>query len=733
MLSWAAERLEQLAQTVAPPPTDAVGRFLYAVQRNDESSAQGCLAEMMDPVYTVIQPTKGTYPIHLACQHGMEQLMRQLFAMPGATTDQVDSGGNTPLHYAALNSNPKTALHIVKVLVTEYRASVVAKNWTGQTPYDGATANAVRQYLLPLQLQQETQHALDNGGVGLPPGIDMGGLQIKNSHIPPPPIGGMPAMAPPPMMGAGIPATPPPGGPPNGQFATPSPGVPTTTTAAATPTQPPTSGGPQTYARTGHSSAAMSAASKYRPDGFHSSSSDVNLAKKYGNVNSGNAVSAVPPPPSSGNAALPVGPSSGGAGPNPYAAASTGNTINPYARGGIPKSRYLAYDGTALPTPPTSGTFNYYANPMMAPMNTTTTATAGGFTMFNPVGGTPGSAYAQPTPQGYQQPATAAIQGHDQQPAVAAQGYQQPDQGYQQLDQGYQQQSVSYQQPFPAQPAAFSPHAQVAQPGPSPYQQSYSAVASSFLPPPPISSASQGDQRPYAAAEQQPPAFASPYMQQQSPAGLSATPYKENPASVFAAPPSGGVPALPTQQALTHPVSSADYTTPVKVDPAAVFSAPPSGGLPVMPAQEPMIHTASTESAPSAHDLFSSGPSATTVEVSVHETPVAPSLEENEPVEYHQNEQPSENAAALFDNQPAAATDVVDAPVESSFVSPELPPPAPAPAAVHDIYDDSVADLQDVSLAETPDKHQTTHQTAPPPAAKTATDFFGLPPPPRML
>jgi hypothetical protein len=780
MFSWATNKLEQLAQTVAPPPTDAVGRFVYSVQRNDEGGAQGCLAEM-DPLHTMVQSTKGSYPLHLACQHGMERLIKQLLTIPGANIQQLDSMGNTPLHYACLNGNSKTALYIVKMLVTKFHASVVTKNASGQTPYDTATINGVRQYLLPLQLQQETQHALDNGGLGLHPGIDMGGMHIKNSTMAPPPIGGMMAMGGGMPTNAMRPATPMGAPPPQqGQFATPSPsmmgGQPPNAApaqqqppAAATVQSAPTSGSQHTYSRNGYSSAAVGAGSKYRPDGFHSSSSDVNLAKKYGNVNSGNVN--IAPPPSSGNSSAPHSGSTTG-----YASTTTG-AANPYARG-VAKSRYLSYDGSAIPTPPASTGGSYPYGQQQPP------AAAANFTMFNPAGA--GAGYQQPAAvqqgyqqqqqqqqQGYQQPDPAAQQGYQQpaayqQPDPAAQhGYQQQQPGaYQQPDpaaqQGYQQQPAAYQQPDPAaqqgyqqQPAAYQQTAypqatqpaashfpQATQLAASPYQQQQAyqqpaqanPAASSFLPPPPMSSASQGQpQSPYGASQQQQPASTTPYAQQ-APAAVFATPTKEDPAAVFAAPPSGGLPAMPVQQPMAHSVSAEAFSmdAPSMNDPAAVFAAPPSGGLPVMPEQQSMTYHASTEvfatpskqdpaavfasppsgglpatleqqpmaSTQSAQDLFSVpsleepnvSPSVTTPtvepitqeEVPAYETPAVPNVEETARVVTQElQQQIPDSAASLFGSQSPAA-DVFGAPADATPDPAPQPDPVSTPETVQD-------------------------------------------------
>lgn len=315
MLGWASSQFEKLSQTVAPPPADANGRFVYAVQRGDEDGAMACVHEM-DVQRAVLNPTKKSYAIHLACERSMDRLIRMLLTYPGVDLTFIDTHGNTPLHYAAMSTDRNQGLPTVKMLVNEYKASVVTKNSSGQTPYDLATLDMVRQFLLPLQLQEETRQAIDNGGVGLPPGIDMGGLRIANPAAPPPPI--MP-IAPAPMS-------------------SPAPQV--YPTPQCDPPKPPSSGGRGVrYARTGGSSAAIykpDGARYVKADGFHSSSSDVNLQRKYGHVpvNYGN----IAPPPSSHNAAGTTCPLPASGGTNPYAG---GN--NPYYVGRA-SQRYVAYD-----------------------------------------------------------------------------------------------------------------------------------------------------------------------------------------------------------------------------------------------------------------------------------------------------------------------------------------------------------------------------------------------------
>jgi WW domain/Ankyrin repeats (3 copies) len=387
MFAWATEKLDKLSQTVAPPPTDAVGRYLYAVQRLDEDTALGCIAEL-DPIYTVVTASKGTYPIHVACQYSLLRLIRLIMNQPGASIQQVDANGETPLHYVC-RSTQGNALEVVKILLMDYGADVCAKNAQGKYPYDVATLNSIRQHLLPLQLQKETQACLDNGGQGLPPGIDLGGLKIQNPAMPPPPtFGGGPAGAGGPpmavssfsMSAAGTsPYAPPPM--PNDNLANsssvpPSPqtfpsiaavSAPVPASSLPVPPAPRSYGGrsssnnrstddlstdPTTgYARTGGSSLAVY--SKYKADGFHSSSSDVNLQKKYGHVGSA-GIGVVPPPPSSGNSISSGGlhstpPPFQGGGVNPFSRSSSGMSSS-----SIGGSRYVAY-GPAATAPSASG------------------------------------------------------------------------------------------------------------------------------------------------------------------------------------------------------------------------------------------------------------------------------------------------------------------------------------------------------------------------------------------
>lgn len=418
---------------VAPPPTDANGRFVYAVQKGDEETAINALHEI-DAARAVLNPTKGSYAIHLACQQSLERVIRALLNIPGVDLTFIDSSGNTPLHYACMSTNQTRALGVVKMLVQEFKASPTAKNSMGQTPYDLALLDSVRQFLLPIQLQAETQHAIDNGGVGLPPGIDMGGMRIKNPAAPPPPIM---------SMQGGHPHPAPKSSPAPHAYQTPQ----------HDPIPNPPSSGDTGYALSGGSSAAIYKPKDnrkvYKADGFHSSSSDVNLQRKYGHVPVGGVAGSAPPPPSSGNG--PVSMTSSG--PNPFA----GNS-NPYASGGT-KSRYVAYDAVTNQVSAVPAATGGFSAPLAAPTPN--------YAVFSPAGVAPAPVYQQPGQQQQQQ-----------QPAelfspVAAPDYgQQPQAQPQNVYSGVQQQpqtiaSTDFSQPNNAPGTTFHSPPAITTPAPA--------------------------------------------------------------------------------------------------------------------------------------------------------------------------------------------------------------------------------------------------------------------------
>ena len=161
MFSWANSQLEKLSETLAPPPTTPGPRYLAALALHDEATALSIIndqnpVQQLD-IYTPLKPTHGICPIHVAAQYGALQVLRTLLQR-GVTVNSTDYNGLTPLHYASSSTyiTPQQSLGVVKYLVEECGANVLTKNQDGFTPYDIASSQAVRGYLLPKQLQAET-------------------------------------------------------------------------------------------------------------------------------------------------------------------------------------------------------------------------------------------------------------------------------------------------------------------------------------------------------------------------------------------------------------------------------------------------------------------------------------------------------------------------------------------------------------------------------------------------
>jgi hypothetical protein len=628
MFSWATSTFAKLSETVAPPATDGASRFVYCCQRGDEEGAIACVPEIPG-AGCIVNNAKGQVPLHLACLHSMPKLIRVLLNEPGASLDVPDAAGNTPLHCACMSNNQQAALDTVKMMIQECgsHAHVTAKNGSGQTPYDVAVLNSVRQYLLPIQLQQETQQAIDNGGAGLPPGIDMGGLKIDRSHLPPPPmggpgnLGGAPASpyvttplnggghGPPSSGGANYPHSTGPAsgggggyhnnGPSYGGAAPMTPGVPAQGASAmpaspyqsqsapngghvppmSTPQPPPapSSGASQhAYSRNGSSSAAFyqptagSGRNFVKPDGFHSSSSDKNLQQKYGHSAANGTVSAIPPPPSSSGSSY----STGGPG---QVQSSPGSLNNPYSRGGVTRSakgRYPTYDPITgqqmTPPAPSSGGYNGggYGAPGagMGPMPTPTN-----FNTFNPAAAQQPAGAAPSPGQGY---------GYASSPAAASPA----------APGGY-----GFNAPSPGSQNRNGFNAAGSQAAASPVSSS----SMSDFPPPPIPRHMQGPAATFAA----PPAATEPSSMKvsaSSPAQFS-SPRSQPIASprsaeqVFGARPQ----VEPSPAKMQQPEPTAPAPVPAQgyaQDPAGTFAAPPA-------ATEP---TPMEISAPSPSQAFSS-------------------------------------------------------------------------------------------------------------------------------
>ena len=187
LFSWANSQLEKLSETLAPPPNTPGPRFIAALASSNENAALAMLNDPHDP----LDPNaplnqRGMTALHVAAAHGSLAILRDLLQRR-INVESTDGEGMTPLHHASASSgNPPAALATVKFLVEECGANVLSKSYAGATPYDVASAQSVRGYLLPKQLQKETKECLDNGGVGLVPGMDLGGMTVARAVAPPP-------------------------------------------------------------------------------------------------------------------------------------------------------------------------------------------------------------------------------------------------------------------------------------------------------------------------------------------------------------------------------------------------------------------------------------------------------------------------------------------------------------------------------------------------------------------
>ena len=725
MFSWASGKLSQLSETatgqfervaqkVAPPPTDPLGRFVYACQQGDEQAAIGCTHEFQchDLAHFVVNNVKGHTTLHVAALHSLPNVIRHLLtSSSGGAVQAVDAAGNTPLHAASSSKKEPAALQVVKMLITEYGASVTVKNSQGQTPYDVAPLNNVRQYLLPLQLQAETQAALDNGGVGLPPGIDLGGLKINNSHLPPPPMGGPPMGAGgPPPGGAAMPPTPTPGTPagmpppvgglPPAQPGMAAPAQPSVSTAVQTeiPTQtatpppagipaPPVMGGgaatatvqpsqasalttntsshsapssapdPSGYARAGYSSAAIASKKFRKPDGFHSSSSDKRLQEKYGHASTTGYASAVPPPPRSGNAVT---------GPNPFAGGMSALGGGGTSR--LPASRYVAVDPLTgqqtIPGAPRSfGAPSGYGQPHQPPPHRSSSMPVA----FTPP--QPAATYSPAQPAATYSPVAPAYPAPQN---LAARSTSAPASGNNYHPQITPTAAANvFATPSPPQGAAASPTA--------------ASQAASHVTQPPSSGNS-----PFVS--QQPPGSGnSPFVSQQPPSSGNSPFLTQQPPS------SGNSPFL-TQQ----PPSSGNSPF--------LTQQPPSSG------NSPFGQAARESSSTSATELFSR-PS--------EESPRPKSAEEVAPAQTAR-ESSSTNATELFSRPAEESAPKAAEGVAPSGMAPAQAVESPATEAPAPVAGES-DDMQEIPLS--PDARQ-------PNAAAVATDqpslyaAIGMPPPP---
>lgn len=205
--------------------------------------------------------TAGNLPIHTAAYFGRVDFLEILLAR-NVDVNVMCPRQNSPLHFAAAQSRDDA----VKFLVS-HGANPALRNRSGRTPYDVASGDNIRQFLLPLQFRHEDPR---EAATMLPPGI-------TPSVDPTAP---RPVIAPPPLSGDCSVMQSPPMGMPQQQT------LQTNLYAAATHSAIPR-GGLTRFARP----------KDYRPiqaDGFGSSVGNEELTAKFGNTRE---IKVTAPPP----------------------------------------------------------------------------------------------------------------------------------------------------------------------------------------------------------------------------------------------------------------------------------------------------------------------------------------------------------------------------------------------------------------------------------------------------
>ena len=167
MFSWATQQLDalgvntqaiqELVESVAPV-AGPEQRFASALVQGDQATVMYALNSGELNMNATLNQSSGSRLIHVASANNSRQVIDYLISQ-NVSVDTFDSQGDVPLHYAAKNGH----IDLVKLFVS-LGASVRIKNARGKMPYDVCERHQyVRQFLLPIQLQAETEEQARNG------------------------------------------------------------------------------------------------------------------------------------------------------------------------------------------------------------------------------------------------------------------------------------------------------------------------------------------------------------------------------------------------------------------------------------------------------------------------------------------------------------------------------------------------------------------------------------------
>ena len=226
--SWFLEKMGVL-DLVAP--LSESNELVLAIQAKD---MQRCINALQSEPSTSVTSNKCS-PLHLAAQVNFPAFMEYCLDNQVATVSDEDENGDSPLHYAVQSNNAEPCAFLVS-----RGADVLKKNRGGRAPYDLATNLNVRQYLLPIQLQVESERGL---APELPGATTAKSLNLEpNGFGPPPPPPPPRSFAP---LPSGPPLHPPPGAPmpsavPNAAWQPPRPdGFKSSASSSCAPKGPP--------------------------------------------------------------------------------------------------------------------------------------------------------------------------------------------------------------------------------------------------------------------------------------------------------------------------------------------------------------------------------------------------------------------------------------------------------------------------------------------------------------
>ena len=180
MFQWLGDKLSgaNLGELIAP--TQSLEEQLHtAIEQGAIERVKRLLDE--EKVSAMAQSPSGNAPLHTAAYHGNVDAVELLLGM-SVEIGVPGRGGNTALHFAASQGHEA----MVRLLV-EKGANAACKNQRGKTAYDSTEHTNIRQFLLPLQFQNEGAEVKAAALASLPAGVEADGMEQEAKPLPPPP------------------------------------------------------------------------------------------------------------------------------------------------------------------------------------------------------------------------------------------------------------------------------------------------------------------------------------------------------------------------------------------------------------------------------------------------------------------------------------------------------------------------------------------------------------------